>query len=140
MNINEEVQMPEVGTPGNLPEKLSPTLKTVDFPNTVKHAQSADIKPNGMAKLIMIAYENGDGNLSPTEIVAKYGHMLNASGTTTYDATLPPEFLETANKLIEMHNHPAFSQRNKSAFKGHLKTGLNLKTITMTPQQKPSVA
>ena len=136
----KEVEMPEVGTSSNLPEKLSPSCKTADFPNTVKYAQSADIKANAMAKLIMIAYENGDGNLPPTEIIAKYGHMLNASGTTTYDETLPPEFLETADKLMEMYNHPAFSQRNKSAFKGHLKTGLNLKTITMTPHQKPSVA
>ena len=136
----KEVEMPEVGTLGTLPEKLSPSLATVDFPNTVKHAQSADIKPNGMAKLIMIAYENGDGNLSPTEIIAKYGHMLNASGTATYDATLPPGFQEKTNELIEMYNHPAFSKRNKSAWKSHLKTGLNLKAITMTAQQKPSVA
>ena len=127
--------MPETGTKGNLPEKLSPNFVTAKFPNTVKHAKSANIKPVEMARLVVIAYENGDGNLSPKDIVRKYGDCLRGSSHAIYDATVPPSFEKMVNSIMEIYNHPEFSRNNKSAFKNQFKKGLDLKMLTMTSNQ-----
>jgi hypothetical protein len=132
MNRNEEVSMPETGTKDQ-PINFSPSFVTGNMPNVVQYATSSNIKPAAMSKLIVIAYENGDGGLTPPEIIKKYGHLLRGSGHAVYDETVPPGFEKRVNLLMKEYNHPEFSRNNKAAFKNQFKKGLDLKMLTMTP-------